>query len=338
MNRKTPGDNVAYDLLTVGELLVDFISTEPVDTLASARTFERHQGGSPANIAVNVARLGGRSAMMANVGDDALGTYLIGELDRAGVDTTYVTRDPAAHTSVVFVARTTSTPDFLAMRAADYRLGIPPMPGAPAVPAVHGVGKAVSGARAVHTSTWPLSREPARATACEAMRLAHKRGKLTSLDPNYSPEIWPDRDEALAVLESLLPDIDIVKPSQDDAARLFDEVLAPEATIARFHAMGPRIVLYTMGAKGMVLSVAGDRTFIPARDVDVIDATGAGDAFWAGFLTATLDDLKPTHAAYVARELVARKLRTVGPLPGTLDRQALYREAQAAMDAREAMH
>jgi hypothetical protein len=51
-----------------------------------------------------------------------------------------------------------------------------------------------------------------------------------------------------------------------------------------------------------------------------------------------LDDLTPVHAAYVARELVARKLQTVGPLPGALDREALYREAKAAMDTREAMH
>jgi fructokinase len=190
----------------------------------------------------------------------------------------------------------------------------------------------------VHTSTWPLSREPSRAAAQRALKLAREAARLTSLDPNYSPDIWPDRAEALRVLQSLLPDVDVIKPSEDDAARLFDEELTPEDAIARFHDMGPRIVLYTMGARGMVLSVAGEQTFIPAREVDVVDATGAGDAFWAGFLMATLDDLSPMHAAYVARELVARKLQRVGPLPGRLDRQALYREAQAAMDARQAMH
>jgi fructokinase len=185
------------------------------------------------------------------------------------------------------------------MRDADARLG--------AVGNAEGrLTAAVANARAVHVSTWPLSREPARTFARRALRHANAQGRLTSLDPNYSPRVWPDRTEALAVLKEILPHIDIIKPSEDDTARLFagDVPSSPSAAIARFHDLGPRIVLYTMGSEGMMLSVAGDETFIPAREIDVVDATGAGDAFWAGFLVATLDDLEPLHAAYVARENV----------------------------------
>lgn len=312
--------HVDIDLLSVGELLVDLISTEPTDSLATAERFERYQGGSPANIAVNVARLGGRAAMMARVGDDPLGSFLRGTLAAAGVGVDAVQTDPDAHTSLVLVARTATTPDFLPMRDADFRLDSADLEGA------------VSRARAVHTSTWPLSREPARQCAMRALHLAHAEGKVTSLDPNYTPRIWPDREEALGVMTVLLPDVTITKPSQDDAARLFGETLRPREVIRRFHAMGPMMVLFTMGAEGMILSVDGDETFIPARELEVVDATGAGDAFWSGFLMAHLDGLPPVHCAYVARELAERKLRTVGALPEMQDRRQVYATAKAAMN------
>ena len=307
------------DLLAVGELLVDLISTEPADSLATAARFERYQGGSPANIAVNVARLGGRSAVMARVGDDALGAFLRETLAAAGVQTAAVQTDPDAHTSLVLVARTEVTPDFLPMRDADFRLDPADLEGT------------VARARAVHTSTWPLSRAPARRCAARAIHLAHTQSKLTSLDPNYTPRIWPDRREAIAVLEEILPSVTITKPSQDDAARLFGETLPPHAVIRRFHAMGPAIVLFTMGAEGMILSANGEATHIPARPLEVADATGAGDAFWSGFLMAHLDGLSPVHCAYVARELAERKLQAVGPLPAIEDRRQVYAKAKAAM-------
>jgi fructokinase len=115
---------------------------------------------------------------------------------------------------------------------------------------------------------------------------------------------------------------------QDDDRRIFDADLVPEVAIERFHAMGPRIVLYTMGRQGMLLSDRGEITAIPARDIEVADATGAGDAFWSGFLLALIDGLDLRHCAYVAREIAELKLRTVGPLPGTQDRQALYERAE----------
>ncbi|MGC9523309.1 MAG: carbohydrate kinase family protein [Anaerolineae bacterium] len=311
---QSPGAD--FDLLAIGELLVDLISTEPADSLSTARAFERHQGGSPANIAVNTARLGGRAAMMADVGDDAFGAFLVEALARAGVATDYITTDPDAHTSLVFVARTTTTPDFLPLRDADWRLTADG----------DALARAIARTRAVHTSTWPLSREPARSLVQAALQMAQAQGKLTSLDPNYSPRVWPDRQEALAVLEATLPHVAIVKPSRDDAARLFGEPLSNEDILRRFHAMGPEIVILTMGAEGTLLFESGETTHIPARPIEVVDATGAGDAFWSGFLLAKLEGLSTLHAGYVAREIVERKLQTVGPLPSSLDREAIYEQ------------
>lgn len=302
------------DLLAIGETLVDFISVEQVESLQAATTFRRYAGGSPANIAANVVRLGGRAAILSKIGMDAPGRFLQGELARIGVDTAGLLQAPGLHTSLVLVSRSSATPDFDVFREADYRLEPAEVPTA-----------LVARARVIHASTWPLSRQPARAAVEQAFRLAQAAGKLISLDPNYTPKIWPDLAEAQTVLRQLMPYATLTKPSLDDAQRLFGPGLKPQEYIARFHAMGPTVVVLTMGAQGLFLSVAGESTFIPAQPVKVVDATGAGDAFWAGFIVALLDGYPLEQCALFAREVVGRKLTTVGPFQAPLDRQELYR-------------
>lgn len=306
------------DLLAIGEALIDFISTEPAESLGAAEQFRRHLGGSPANIAVTAARLHGRAALAAKVGVGAFGSFVRAELERHGVITDYLRNDPAVHTTVIFVARTAGTPDFEAFRAGDAELLPADLPDA-----------AIARARAVHASTFALSREPSRSTIAGALRLAAELGKLVSLDPNYHPQIWPDADQARALLKRLYAYVGVTKPSLDDAARLFGPGLTPETYIEHFHALGPRTVVLTMGRAGTLLSHDGRLTHIPARMVKVIDATGAGDAFWGGFLIAWLDRLAPAECVEVARAVVAAKLQVVGHGEGPIDRQALYRELGA---------
>jgi fructokinase len=158
-----------------------------------------------------------------------------------------------------------------------------------------------------------------------AFKLAHALGKIVSFDPNYSPRIWPNRQDALHVLSKIFQEVTITKPSLDDAYRLFGAGDPPELYIARFHTLGPEVVVFTMGAEGTLLSYDGQITHIPARKVEVVDATGAGDAFWAGFLTALLDGNTLHQCALFARQIAERKLTTAGPLPGNIDRQAVYK-------------
>jgi fructokinase len=113
----------------------------------------------------------------------------------------------------------------------------------------------------------------------------------------------------------------------DDSARLFGDGLTPEQYLERFHALGPRTVVLTMGRRGTLLSHEGTVTHIPAREVEVVDATGAGDAFWGGFLVALLDGIQPVDCVRVANEVVARKLQMVGQGIAPLDRQEIYRDA-----------
>lgn len=306
------------DLITIGETLVDFISIEETDWLRNAYTFRKYQGGSPANIAVYVGKLGGQSAVISKTGIGAMGQFLRAELGRAGVLTDHLVMDHRVHTSVVFVSRTARTADFEAFRDGDYQLDPREVD-----------EEAIERAKVVHASTWALSREPCRSAVEKAFKLAQKYGKIISLDPNYSPTIWPDYREATQVIRHILGYATIAKPSRDDATRIFGRDREPEKYIELFHEMGPKIIVFTMGADGIILSEEGKLTHIPARPIKVVDATGAGDSFWAGFIVALLDG-NPLHRCVLfAREIVERKLTTVGPLPDNIDRQAIYAKIDA---------
>ncbi len=312
------------DLLAIGETLVDFISVEETDWLRNAYTFRKYQGGSPANIAVYVAKLGGQSAVISKLGIGAMGQFLKSELNRAGILTEYLVMDHLVHSSIVFVSRTAKTADFEAFRSGDFQLTPDEIN-----------EEAIERAKIIHASTWALSREPCRSAVRKAFELGRKRGKIISLDPNYSPQIWPDYREAKTVLPEMLSYATITKPSRDDASRLFGRDKEPEEYIKLYHDMGPEVVVFTMGGDGVLLSDGEKLTHMAARRIKVVDATGAGDSFWAGFLVALLDGHPLEHCALFAREIVERKLTTVGPLPDNIDRQQVYAKIDAETKVEE---
>lgn len=301
------------DLLCVGETLIDFISTESVDALTNAEQFQRYLGGSPANITVTMARLGGRAAIASRVGANAFGQFIRRELEKRGVITEFLRHDPDNRTTVVFVTKTQGTPEFEVFDGADSLLAPEDVP-----------DSAIKRARVVHTSTFALSRNPCRTTVAGVLKRASEMGKIVSLDPNYNSQLWPDLKEARAVLSELYAYCTITKPSIDDSARLFGEGKTPEEYIQLFHSLGPRTVVLTLGKNGTLLSHEGELTHIPAKQVEVKDATGAGDAYWGGFLTALLDGMPLERCARIASAVVAQKLQHVGHQAAPLNKTAIY--------------
>jgi sugar/nucleoside kinase (ribokinase family) len=307
----------AVDVLAVGEALVDLISLEPVDALEDATRFERHLGGEPANVVHNVARLGGRAALVARVGDDGFGRFVRAELAAAGVDVRGVRLHPGAPTTVCAVARHAGTPDFAVLRGADRLLD------ASDVELAAGLR-----ARAVHTSAFALSHASARRPLLELLRARRADGALVSFDPNYHPSVWAD-GEPLQVLAETLPHVDVVKPSTEDCHRLFG--LEPvEVSARRFLDLGARRVVLTLGAEGALVLADGASTLHASRATAVVDVTGAGDAFWAGLLMGLVDGQELDTAVGAGLAVAALKLGGAGPLGETVDRRQLYGPAPAA--------
>jgi len=234
-------DRPDYDLLAVGEVLIDLISTEYSDDLQGASAFQRMQGGSPANLAVNIVRLGGKAALAARAGEDGFGRFLKASLAVVGVDTRYLVLDQNHQTSLVFVAKTPGTPDFQAYRSADYQLTSNDIP-----------DTAIDGSRIIHTTTWPLSLQPSRSVVLEVLKKAQEKGKIVSLDPNFSQKIWQDVGEARKVLIEAFKYVSITKASLDDSRRLFGGKTLQRTTFSVFMSW-VRLLWYSHKEKRVLL-------------------------------------------------------------------------------------
>lgn len=304
-----------YALLSVGELLADFIGMEITDDLASTELFQRFQGGSPSNLAANMARLGNVTAVVSCVGDDNLGKYLIDKVRETGVDINYIAVDKQEPSSIVVVARSKATPDFIAYRCAD-KMILP-----------EHISDELLGQSAIfHTTCFALSQNPAQKTIVDAAERATKLGCKLSIDLNYAPTIWPDREEAFQIIETYLRHGVLTKMSEDDAERLYGRVIEPEDVITDLHRMGASVVCFTLGGRGSIISYEnGAKKFeMAARKIDVVDATGAGDSYWSGFLTAYLDGHDIETCAKAGVNVAVLKLTTLGPLPAKVSRAILY--------------
>ncbi len=304
-----------YALLSVGELLVDLIGTELADSILATTTFERFQGGSPANMAANMARLGQHVALISCVGNDNLGAFLKAEVAQTGIDINYIVTDPLQPSSIVVVSRTKGTPDFIAYRTAD-RMLLPH----------HISNELLSESAIFHTTCFALSQEPAQSTIVDAAKRANLLGCRVSIDCNYAPQIWPDRQQAWQVISEYCGQDGLVKLSEDDAERLYGHKVEEEQILSDFHAMGADLICLTKGSDGSVISYnkGTEKITVGVKPIDVIDATGAGDAYWAGFLTAFSEGATPAICASAGANLAAKKLVTKGPLPAQVDKNILY--------------
>jgi fructokinase len=308
-----------YDLIAVGEVLVDLISDRVVPRLDRAERFRRFLGGQVTNVAWNVSGLGGQAAVVGCVGSDGFGEYARQQLGQAGISTDCLGVTSRAPTTVAVNARQTKTPDFIIYRGADAHI-LPE----------DKVLEAVKASRVVHTSAFALSRDPARSTIVQLLKSAQQHDCLVSLDPNYHARIWPDVADAETILEEAYQWVNVTKPSLDDCARLFGPGLSPDTCAERFLSWGADIVALTMGAEGVLLITAAGQSYrIKPSDATVADVTGAGDAFWAGLLMALLDGYPPEEAACLGQIVAEAKIGTVGPMSQMPDLADLYQQLES---------
>lgn len=249
-------------IVVAGESLIDLV---PDGTPGPLAPLLPRPGGGPYNTAVALGRLGAGAAFCSRVSTDAFGDALVAGLRAAGVATDLVQRGPEPTTLAVAAVGPDGSARyaFYVEGTADRLFTLP--------------GRLPDGVRAVAFGTLSLALEPG-ASAYEALlRRSAREGVFTLLDPNIRPGLLPDPAAYRARFAGWLPDVSLLKLSEEDAAWLGG---SPAEWLAR----GPGAVVLTRGAAGLTVFTPAYEVSVPGVRVRVVDTIGAGDTVNAALL------------------------------------------------------
>lgn len=297
------------NLICVGEMVIDFLPG------GEDGVFIRKAGGAPANVAVAAARNGLEVGFCGRVGNDDFGRFLFKTLEDDQVRICCPQLVDEAVTTMAFVSLN---------EEGDRSFTFARKPGADMFLTREDVdASGVKDADMIHAGSCSLSRGPAADATAYALEEGRKNGKLVSFDVNYRNLMWnDDRDGCIAAVQSILPCVDLLKISEEEE----DMLGMPPAEAAK--AYGITALVETLGSAGAKCYFGGQVIFAPGRKAKCVDATGAGDAFWGGFLSCLLlsgvrktedlnEDLitKALHYGNVAGWLCVQKKGAMESLP-----------------------
>lgn len=258
-------------LVVVGEALIDLVP------IAGNDQFQARPGGSPFNVAIGLARLGNRTALMARLADNAFGRLLRDHAAAEGIDLSSapLAIEPTTLAVVSLNDQAQATYDFYFEGTADWQwteTEIARLPGDTAV---------------LHFGSLASWTEPGCALLHDLAARNHAEGHvLVSYDPNVRPLVLRDPVRARDLVERSVGVAHLVKASTEDVEWLYPNVTSADVG-ARWTQLGADLVVITDGPNGAVGYRADrDPVACPGRTVDVADTVGAGDAFTAGLLSA----------------------------------------------------
>jgi fructokinase len=247
--------------VVVGEALVDLVGQR------GGRTFVAHPGGSPANVALGLARLGVPVTLLTRLGRDAFGEMISAHLKTSGVRVDPGPDDGfATSLAIASLAAGIASYDF----RIDWDLtNLAPLP---------------VEARCLHTGSLATVLPPGSHRVADLMEREHERGRVTvSYDPNVRPALLGDAARARPGIERLVALCDVVKVSNEDLRWLYPD--RTDEDVARgWLAAGPALVVVTRGDAEVYAVCAGLELRRPAAAIDLVDTVGAGDSFTSGLL------------------------------------------------------
>ena len=287
MTPRAPGPEL--DLVVIGDCNPDVLVTGRDVTPAFGQQERLVDGiglgigGAAAITAVAAARLGLRSALVAAIGDDPAGDFMLGQLAAAGVDTAAVVVRPGQPTGMTVALSRGNDRAILTATGAMSTLTAADIP-----------GDLIRRARHLHVSSYFLLERSLGPGLPAVLRAARRGGTTTSLDTNWDPELRWGGD----TLGACLAETDVLLPSEAEARHLSGAAAIGPAAAA-LNGRGPRVVV-KLGARG-ALCADGQRWHrieLPARlDHPVVDTTGAGDCFNAGLIAGLRRGLDLPEAA-----------------------------------------
>ncbi len=245
------------EFLVIGECVADVVRTP-------GRPDRAHPGGSPANVAFGLARLGHRTTLLTQLGQDPMGDLIRVHLSSAGVSVLTDGQEPPTPTAIV-------TLDERGSAAYEFAIGWSLRT------------TAVPQARHVHLGSLASVLEPGAGTARRLLRELRASGATVSYDPNIRPALFGERARGVAAVEECVALSQIVKASDEDLEWLYPGVPVRESA-ARWLTLGPRAVVVTCGGEGAFALTPDGEFRIAAAPAEVVDTVGAGDSFMSALL------------------------------------------------------
>ncbi|UUX58374.1 carbohydrate kinase family protein [Glutamicibacter halophytocola] len=307
MNASSPHTD-SHEILVIGEALIDIVATEQ-GSIA-------HPGGSPANVAFGLGRLGVDAGLLTALGDDEFGAKIQAHLGTANVKLLpgCLNLERTASATAVLAADGSARYEFdITWDLAPHELD--PMP------------------KIVHTGSIATFLEPGAEAV--ASLLAQAKGQaLLTYDPNIRPALVGEHGKALETFKRMAALCDVVKLSDEDARWLYPQLELEQVSDAILE-LGPILVVLTLGAEGALLATRSDQVRIKAVRSEVADTIGAGDSFMSSLLQGLLAhgsaELSTAELEHLGRRAVAGgalAVRRSGAMPPTLEELTALLEEQ----------
>ena len=262
-----------FDVTALGEMLIDF--TMQGRNEQGQRIFAQNAGGAPANVMAAMAKLGAKTAFIGKAGNDMHGRFLKETLDNCGIDSTGFILSDDYFTTLAFVdVKENGEREFSFARnhGADKMLSIKDLP-----------LETISNSHILHIGSISLTAEPCRSATMCAVREAKRANCVISYDPNYRASLWSGEQEAVSQMRSMLKYADLVKISEEETELMTDESDYEKAAEFLLR-QGVKVAVITLGKLGAYVRTSDGGQIVKGFRNKALDATGAGDAFWGGFL------------------------------------------------------
>lgn len=275
-----------YDLILLGRVAIDFNPLDYNKPLYESETFQKYVGGSPANIAVGMARLGKKIGFFAKVSDDQFGTFVERYFEKEGIDTSHITRcrngEKLGLTFTEILSPTESRILMYRNCIADLQLSVEDID-----------EEYINSTKALLISGTSLAASPSREAALKAVSLAKKNRVPVIFDIDYRAYTWNNHDEIAIYYSAVASQADVILGSREEYD-LTESLIAPGRTDARTAAAwcerGAKIVVIKHGKEGSTAYAYDGKSYsIKPFPVRALKGFGGGDGYAAAFLYGLLE-------------------------------------------------
>ena len=313
------------DITILGRIGYDLYSEEPNVPLPEVRRFSRYLGGSSANMAVGLSRLGAKVGIIGCLGNDSLSEYLAGFLKSERVDTSRLQTVPGYLPSLCLTE--VSPPDrfpqvFYRRDPADTRLQV-----------TDDDLRYIDESRMFITNGTSLCASPSRESTYRALERARKSGSRVVLDVDYRAMSWPGPEEAGLAVRLALPFVDVLIGNELELTIVTGAGSLNDA-VDRLRKASVPMLVSKLGDKGTREWQNGESVFLEPYSVEVVSTIGAGDGFASGFLYAlskSLSAVECLHYGNAAAAIVVSRLSCSEAMPTLAEVQEIMRQQRSKL-------